>query len=41
MIAIVGGGIAGMATAYQLANDGIEFTLFEASERLGGIVERS
>ena len=39
MIAIVGGGIAGLATAYQLAYDGVEFTLFEASERLGGIVE--
>src|SRR5277367_6250300 len=39
MIAIVGGGIDGLATAYQLANDGVEFTLFEASERLGGIVE--
>ena len=39
MIAIVGGGIVGLATAYQLANDGVEFTLFEASERLGGIVE--
>jgi oxygen-dependent protoporphyrinogen oxidase len=39
MIAIVGGGIAGLATAYQLACDGIAFTLFESSERLGGIVE--
>jgi oxygen-dependent protoporphyrinogen oxidase len=39
MIAIVGGGIAGLATAYQLACDGIGFTLFEASGRLGGIVE--
>jgi protoporphyrinogen/coproporphyrinogen III oxidase len=39
MIAIVGGGISGLATAYQLACDGIEFTLFEASERLGGTVE--
>jgi oxygen-dependent protoporphyrinogen oxidase len=39
MIAIVGGGIAGLATAYQLACDGVAFTLFEASERLGGIVE--
>ena len=39
MIAIVGGGIAGLATAYQLARDGVDFTLFEASERLGGIVE--
>src|SRR6201994_4500903 len=39
MIAVVGGGIGGLATAYQLANDGVEFTLFEASERLGGIVK--
>jgi oxygen-dependent protoporphyrinogen oxidase len=39
MIAIVGGGIGGLATAYQLACEGEEFTLFEASERLGGIVE--
>src|ERR1700761_8883732 len=39
MIAIVGGGIGGLATAYQFARDGVEFTLFEASERLGGIVE--
>jgi oxygen-dependent protoporphyrinogen oxidase len=38
-IAIVGGGISGLATAYQLASDGAEFVLFEASERLGGIVE--
>jgi protoporphyrinogen/coproporphyrinogen III oxidase len=39
MIAIVGGGLSGLATAYQLACEGIEFTLFEASGRLGGIVE--
>jgi protoporphyrinogen/coproporphyrinogen III oxidase len=38
-IAIVGGGIGGLATAYQLACDGAECTLFEASDRLGGIVE--
>jgi oxygen-dependent protoporphyrinogen oxidase len=38
-IAIVGGGITGLATAYQLARDGVEYTLFEASDRLGGIVE--
>jgi oxygen-dependent protoporphyrinogen oxidase len=38
-IAIAGGGISGLATAYQLACDGVEFTLFEASGRLGGIVE--
>ena len=39
MIAIVGGGISGLATAYQLASDGVAFTLFEASPRLGGIIE--
>jgi protoporphyrinogen/coproporphyrinogen III oxidase len=39
MIAIVGGGISGLATAYQLTLDGVPFTLFEASHRLGGIVE--
>jgi protoporphyrinogen/coproporphyrinogen III oxidase len=38
-IAIAGGGISGLATAYQLACDGVECTLFEASDRLGGIVE--
>jgi oxygen-dependent protoporphyrinogen oxidase len=38
-IAIIGGGISGLATAYQLAQQGKEFTLFEASSRLGGIVE--
>jgi protoporphyrinogen/coproporphyrinogen III oxidase len=38
-IAIVGGGISGLATAYQLACDDVECTLFEASGRLGGIVE--
>ena len=38
-IAIAGGGFSGLATAYQLACDGVEFTLFEASDRLGGIVE--
>ena len=38
-IAIIGGGISGLATAYQLACEGVDFTLFEASGRLGGIVE--
>jgi protoporphyrinogen/coproporphyrinogen III oxidase len=38
-IAIAGGGISGLAVAYQLACEGVECTLFEASERLGGIVE--
>jgi protoporphyrinogen/coproporphyrinogen III oxidase len=39
MIAIVGGGISGLATAYQLASDGVAFILFGGSPRLGGIVE--
>src|SRR3984893_4064293 len=43
-IAIIGGGIAGITAAYELARlarDGaqVEATLFEASSRLGGIVE--
>jgi oxygen-dependent protoporphyrinogen oxidase len=38
-IAIAGGGISGLATAYQLACEGVECVLFEASGRLGGIVE--
>ncbi|MGC2398991.1 MAG: protoporphyrinogen oxidase [Acidobacteriaceae bacterium] len=39
MIAIAGAGLSGLATAYQLACDHVPFTLFEAGERLGGIVE--
>jgi protoporphyrinogen/coproporphyrinogen III oxidase len=38
-VAVVGGGISGLATAYQLACEGVNFTLFESSGRLGGIVE--
>ncbi len=43
-IAIVGGGVAGLAAAYQLAKlqregAGVTFTLIEASDRLGGILE--
>ncbi len=43
-IAIIGGGIAGVSAAYELAlqqraGAPVEFTLFEASPRLGGIVE--
>jgi protoporphyrinogen/coproporphyrinogen III oxidase len=39
MIAIVGGGVSGLATAYELTREGVPFVLFEASGRLGGIVE--
>ena len=38
-VAVVGGGIAGLSAAYELARSGVEFTLYEASGRLGGIVE--
>ena len=38
MIAIVGGGIAGLSAAYELAVRGVPFRLFEASSRLGGLI---
>lgn len=37
--AVIGGGIAGLAVAYELALAGADFTLFEASGRFGGIIE--
>ena len=36
---IVGGGIAGLSAAYDLARAGIETTLFEKRPRLGGVIE--
>ncbi|QNI32894.1 protoporphyrinogen oxidase [Alloacidobacterium dinghuense] len=38
-VAVIGGGIAGVSAAHELAQSGIEFVLYEASGRLGGIVE--
>ena len=38
MIAIIGGGISGLAAAYELSKRDVPFTLFEASDRLGGLV---
>ena len=43
-VAIVGGGVAGLAAAYELARlarggAAVQGVLFEASTRLGGIVE--
>ena len=35
-ITIIGGGISGLHTAYQLQKRGIDFVLIEARERLGG-----
>ncbi|NLI20097.1 MAG: putative selenate reductase subunit YgfK [Clostridiales bacterium] len=37
-VAVVGGGPAGMATAFFLARAGAKVTIFEEKERLGGVV---
>jgi oxygen-dependent protoporphyrinogen oxidase len=38
VIAIIGGGIAGLAAAYELAQRQTPFVLLEASDRLGGLI---
>jgi oxygen-dependent protoporphyrinogen oxidase len=38
MIAIVGGGISGLAAAYELFRRNVRFDLFEQADRLGGLV---
>jgi oxygen-dependent protoporphyrinogen oxidase len=42
-VAVVGGGITGLAAAYRLQERGVEYALFEASPRLGGkiVTERA
>lgn len=35
-VAIIGGGVAGLTTAYKLAQQGFKVSVFEASDRLGG-----
>jgi protoporphyrinogen oxidase len=37
-IAIIGGGISGLAAAYELAQRGVAFVLYERAPRLGGVV---
>jgi protoporphyrinogen/coproporphyrinogen III oxidase len=37
-VAIIGGGIAGLAAAYELHKRGVSFLLFEGSPRLGGVI---
>ena len=39
MVIIVGGGIAGLSAAYDLANAGIPHTLIEKQRRVGGVIE--
>jgi oxygen-dependent protoporphyrinogen oxidase len=38
-VAIVGGGITGLVAAYELQRRGVPFTLFEASDRVGGVIQ--
>src|SRR4051794_13752995 len=38
-IAIVGGGISGLSTAYYLAKRGVSSTLIEKRPRLGGVIQ--
>ena len=37
-VVIIGGGIAGLATAYQLHRDGIPFLVLERRDRPGGVI---
>ena len=37
-VAVVGGGITGLAAAYELHRQGVHFRLFETSDRLGGLI---
>ena len=38
-VAIIGGGISGLATAHYLAKAGIASHLFESRPRLGGVIQ--
>ena len=37
-VVIIGGGISGLAAAYELTTRGVSFVLLEASERFGGLI---
>src|SRR5271169_4458304 len=37
-VIVIGGGIAGLATAYELHRRGVPFVLFENSSRAGGVI---
>lgn len=38
-VAVIGGGISGLAAAYRLKQLGVQVTLFEAAERVGGVIQ--
>ncbi len=38
-VAIVGGGISGLAAAYDLTRAGVDCIVFEKAPRLGGVIE--
>lgn len=40
-VAVVGAGIAGLAAAWELEQHGVDVTVFEASGRVGGKIQRS
>ena len=40
-VVVVGGGITGLACALELADAGIEVTVLEAADRLGGNIRTS
>ena len=37
-VAIIGGGITGLVAAFELKRHGVPFVLFEASDRVGGVI---
>ncbi len=38
-VAVIGGGITGLSAAFKLQRSDIEVTLFEASDRVGGVIQ--
>ena len=38
-VAVIGGGITGLTAAYRLVEQGHEVTLFEAADRVGGVIQ--
>ena len=38
-VAVIGGGISGLATAFLLKRKGVEVTVFEAADNVGGNVQ--